>query len=114
MKVVTRDLDANDLSMLAHASLFKAECLSASRVIGRPYSMREERHAEAGLFHTAKPVRPAKVRMSFFVSPLQREDLKLDAVPPLSVLDETLLHRPRSYRRRCNRMPMHGVRAPSA
>jgi hypothetical protein len=113
VKVVTRDLDANDLSMLANASLFKAECLSASRVTGRPYSTREERHAEADLFHTAKPVRPA-VRMSFFVSPLQREDLKLDAVPPLSVLDEILLHRPRSYRRRCNRMPMHGVRAPSA
>jgi hypothetical protein len=69
---VTRDLDANDLSLLAHASLFKAECLSASRVIGRPYSMGEERHAEAGLFHTAKPVRLAKVRMSFFVSLFRR------------------------------------------
>ncbi len=62
---VAGDFEAHNLSMMAHAELAEAEATErvftlldhrrASRVTGRPYSMREERQAEAGLSQTRSP-----------------------------------------------------------
>ena len=72
------DLDADDVAVMPYSKLPEAKARiassprsatsSASRVTGRPYSIRDERQAEAGLSQMRSPAWRASSRISCLVS----------------------------------------------